>query len=158
MHILIKDTKMLDLNLPKPEAKIIHKNNTIYIWDIIRKKYIVLTPEEWVRQHFVHYLINSLHYPLGLLANEVEISLNKQKKRCDTVVYDKEGLAKMIIEYKSPNVTICQETFDQISRYNIVLKVDYLIVSNGINHFCCKVDYSNNQIFYLESIPEYEAL
>lgn len=149
---------MLDLNLPKLDAKIIQKNDATYIWDIIRKKYIMLTPEEWVRQHFVHYLIKELHFPYGLLANEIEISLNRQKKRCDTVVYDKQGLAKMIIEYKAPNINITQETFNQISRYNIVLKVDYLIVSNGLQHYCCKVDYINNKISYLKSIPLYEEL
>lgn len=149
---------MLQLNLPSAALKITRKENRDYIFDTLRKKYVALTPEEWVRQNFVHFLIRYKNYPVGLLANEVQISLNSTRKRCDTVLYNRNLTARMIIEYKAPSVNITQEVFDQITRYNIVLKVDYLIVTNGINHYCCKVDYRNNSYSFLRDIPEYSEL
>lgn len=149
---------MLQLNLPSAALKITKKENRDYVFDSLRKKYVALTPEEWVRQNFVNYLINHKNYPIGLLANEVQISLNSTRKRCDTVLYNRDLTAKMIIEYKAPSVNITQEVFNQITRYNIVLRVDYLIVTNGINHYCCKVDYRNNSYYFLRDIPEYSEL
>ena len=148
---------MLELNLPQFEVKI-KKADTIYIWDIIRKKYLVLTPEEWVRQHFVNYLIQEKGYPSSLIANEIQIKLNNQKRRCDTVIYDSTLSPIVIIEYKSPEVKITQNVFDQIVRYNIVLKVKYLIVSNGMEHYCCKMDYNTMKFEYLSEIPSYDVL
>lgn len=150
--------KMLQLNLPSAVLKITRKENRDYVFDTLRKKYVALTPEEWVRQNFVHFLIRYKNYPVGLLANEVQISLNSTRKRCDTVLYNRNLTARMIIEYKAPSVNITQEVFNQITRYNIVLKVDYLIVTNGINHYCCKVDYRNNSYSFLRDIPEYSEL
>lgn len=150
--------KMLQLNLPSAALKITRKENRDYVFDTLRKKYVALTPEEWVRQNFVHFLIRYKNYPVGLLANEVQISLNSTKKRCDTVLYNRNLTARMIIEYKAPSVNITQEVFNQITRYNIVLKVDYLIVTNGINHYCCRVDYRNNSYSFLRDIPEYSEL
>lgn len=149
---------MLQLNLPSAVLKITRKENRDYVFDTLRKKYVALTPEEWVRQNFVHFLIRYKNYPVGLLANEVQISLNSTRKRCDTVLYNRNLTARMIIEYKAPSVNITQEVFNQITRYNIVLKVDYLIVTNGINHYCCKVDYRNNSYSFLRDIPEYSEL
>lgn len=149
---------MLQLNLPSATLKITRKENRDYVFDTLRKKYVALTPEEWVRQNFVHFLIRYKNYPVGLLANEVQISLNSTRKRCDTVLYNRNLTARMIIEYKAPSVNITQEVFNQITRYNIVLKVDYLIVTNGINHYCCKVDYRNNSYSFLRDIPEYSEL
>lgn len=149
---------MLQLNLPSAALKITKKENRDYVFDTLRKKYVALTPEEWVRQNFVHFLIKYKNYPVGLLANEVQISLNSTRKRCDTVLYNRNLTARMIIEYKAPSVNITQEVFNQITRYNIVLKVDYLIVTNGINHYCCKVDYRNNSYSFLRDIPEYSEL
>lgn len=128
------------------------------IFDVIRRKYVALTPEEWVRQHFVHYLIEQLGYPQELLANEVEVSLNGTSKRCDTVLYDRDLQARMIVEYKAADVNISQKVFNQIMRYNMVLKVQYLIVSNGLEHYCCKLDYSNNSYEFLSEIPSYSSL
>lgn len=150
--------KMLQLNLPSAALKITRKENRDYVFDTLRKKYVALTPEEWVRQNFVHFLIRYKNYPVGLLANEVQISLNSTRKRCDTVLYNRNLTARMIIEYKAPSVNITQEVFNQITRYNIVLKVDYLIVTNGINHYCCRVDYRNNSYSFLRDIPEYSEL
>ena len=103
---------------------------------MLRKRYVALTPAEWVSQHFVHYLTDNKGYPKGLLANEIQLDLNGTKKRCDTVLYNKDLSAKLIVEYKAPHIEITQTVFDQITRYNMVLKVDYLIVSNGLNHSC----------------------
>lgn len=149
---------MLALNLPTFEVKIKEMGTKKTIFDILRRKYVALTPEEWVRQHFVHFLIEQRGYPKALLANEVEISLNGTSKRCDTVLYNRDLTAQMIVEYKAPEIRITQKVFDQITRYNMVLHVDYLIVSNGIDHYCCNMDYGNNTYRFLEQIPHYKEL
>lgn len=149
---------MLSLNLPSAPLKITDRNGKKYVFDVLRKKYVALTTEECVRQHFVHYLINGLGYPVGLLANEVSIKLNGTAKRCDTVLFSSSLSPRMIIEYKAPDVNISQQVFNQITRYNIVLKVDYLIVTNGMTHYCCKVDYETGRCIFLPSVPRYSDL
>lgn len=149
---------MLLLNLPSFEVKIVMKEGKRLIFDSIRKKYVALTPEEWVRQHFVHWLVAEKGYPASLIANEVQIQLNATRKRCDTVLYDTSLRARMIVEYKSPDVEITQQVFDQITRYNLVLKVDYLVVSNGLHHYCCRMDYEHGTYQFLPAIPEYSAM
>lgn len=149
---------MLSLNLPKIEVKIASNNGKYAIFDVLRRRYVALTPEEWVRQHFVHYLIHHKGYPQALMANEVQVMLNGTKKRCDTVLYRRDLSARMIIEYKAPDVEITQAVFDQITRYNMVLKVDYLVVSNGMQHYCCKLDYQTNSYVFLHDIPCYDSL
>jgi predicted type IV restriction endonuclease len=149
---------MLALNLPTFELKMKDDGTKKSIFDVIRRKYVALTPEEWVRQHFVHYLMEQLGYPQELLANEVEVSLNGMSRRCDTVLYNRDLEARMIVEYKAPSIPITQNVFNQIMRYNMVLHVDYLVVSNGIDHYCCKMDYSTNSYTFLTEIPKYEAL
>ena len=149
---------MLALNLPSFAVKIQQRNGKSLIFDPLRKKYVALTPEEWVRQHFTHFLTDHKGYPKGLLANEIQLDLNGTKKRCDTVLFNKDLSARMIVEYKAPHIAITQAVFDQITRYNMVLKVDYLIVSNGINHYCCKIDYQSMSYSFLPDIPSYTAL
>ena len=149
---------MSTLNLPGYDAKITAENGKRRIFDILRRTYVALTPEEWVRQHFINYLINAKGYPQSLMANETQIELNGMKLRCDTVVYDKNIMPKAIIEYKAPTVTITQNVFAQVARYNLVLKVDYLIVSNGIKHYCCKMDYAANSFTFLQDIPDYKEI
>ena len=149
---------MLSLNLPAFETKISLRDEKKVIFDVIRKRYVALTPEEWVRQHFVHFLIDHKQYPSALLANEVLLNLNGTKKRCDTVLYTRDLSAKMMIEYKAPHIEITQSVFEQITRYNMVLKVDYLIVSNGMQHFCCRMDYPSGKYIFLEDIPDYPQL
>lgn len=149
---------MMLLNLPKADIKIICKEEKHQVFDVIRRRYVALTPEEWVRQHFVHFLLNYKGYPQTLMANEVQIKLNKLSRRCDTVLYNRDLTARMIIEYKAPHVEITQAVFDQICRYNFVLKVDYLIVSNGMQHYCCKMDYVNNRYTFLKDVPLYSEL
>ena len=149
---------MLELNLPPYEKKITKKDDKAFILDVIRRQYVALTPEEWVRQHFVHFLIEHKGYPQSLMANEVQLKLNGMSRRCDTVVYDRALRPRVIIEYKAPSVSITQRVFEQICRYNIVLQVDYLIVSNGLAHYCCKVDYANRSYTFVEDIPEYSNI
>ena len=146
---------MLSLNLPPYATKIALRDGKNAIWDIIRRKYVALTPEEWVRQHFVHFLIEHKGYPVSLLANEVALTLNGTSRRCDTVLYDRTLSPRMIIEYKAPHIPITQKVFDQISRYNLVFRVDYLIVSNGLSHYCCRMDYASNSYQFLAEVPEY---
>ena len=146
---------MLSLNLPAFDTKITTRSGKDVIFDVIRKRYVALTPEEWVRQHFVHFLIYHKGYPQGLMANEVNLNLNGTAKRCDTVLYRKNLSAQMIIEYKAPSIPITQAAFDQITRYNMVLKVDYLIVSNGMDHYCCRMDYERQNYIFLQDIPNY---
>ncbi|HCO67133.1 MAG TPA: hypothetical protein DIT04_05160 [Dysgonomonas sp.] len=148
---------MLRLNLPEFHPKI-KKTDRLYIWDRIRRKYVALTPEEYVRQHFINYLITEKSYPEALIANETQIDLNHQKRRCDSVVYNNQLTPLVIIEYKAPDVKITQEVFNQIVNYNIVLKVKYLIVSNGIEHYCCRMDYSDMSYCYLDEIPDFSLL
>lgn len=149
---------MFELNLPHASFKITNKEGKKYIFDVLRRKYVSLTPEEWVRQHFTHFLMQVKGYPQGLLANEVQVCLNGTKKRCDTVLYNRQLHARMIVEYKAPTVPITQTVFDQITRYNWVLHVDYLVVSNGISHYCCKIDYVTGTYFFLPDIPAYQEL
>ncbi len=149
---------MYSLNLPKFDVKIQKSKTEVQIFDSLRQKFLVLTPEEWVRQHFVNYLISEKNYPKSLMANEASIKLNSMIRRCDTIVYNQQLDPIAICEYKNPKINITQETFDQIVRYNIVLRVKYLIVSNGLNHYCCKIDYENNSYEFLKEIPNYKDI
>jgi hypothetical protein len=146
------------LNLPAFDVKVTEKNRKRMIFDPLRRKYVALTPEEWVRQHFVNYLIVEKRYPKDLLGNEITLQLNATTKRCDTIVYDRFLTPLMIVEYKSPDVPIKRAVFDQICRYNTSLKVRFLIVSNGIRHFCCRIDYETQTYTFLEDIPFYDEL
>jgi hypothetical protein len=149
---------MYTLNLPQITPKTKNAEGRLQIHDPLRNKFVALTPEEWVRQNFVNYLINHKGYSPALMANEVQLTLNGMSRRCDTVLYTQALQPRMIIEYKAPHVKITQKVFDQICRYNIVMKVEYLIVSNGLQHFCCRVDYDNNSYAFLQEIPEYASL
>lgn len=149
---------MLELNLPSFDINVKKIGGKLSILDPLRRKFVALTPEEWVRQHFVNFLLREKGYPAALIANEIQIDLNKLKKRCDSVVYNRDLSPLMIIEYKAPDVEITQQVFDQIVRYNIVLKVKYLIVSNGLNHYCCIMDYGKQSFSYLSDIPNYTDL
>ena len=128
------------------------------VFDILRKKYICLTEEEFVRQAFVNWLISELKYPPSLMANEIGIKLNDTYKRCDTVVFTSKGDPLIIIEYKAPQVKISQTTFDQIVRYNMALNASFLIVSNGCVHYCCRIDSSNGTYSFLGEVPCYEKI
>ena len=149
---------MFRLNLPPYPIKIQEKGEKRQIFDFLRRKWVALTPEEWVRQHFTHYLVEQKGYPQSLLANEVELRIGEKRLRCDTLLYNKELRPRMIVEYKAPNIQIQQKTFDQIAAYNLLLKVDYLVVSNGLQHYCCKMDYDHQRYQFLETIPDYQNI
>ncbi len=149
---------METLNLPKTELKIAIKDDKQLVFDILRRKYVALTPEEWVRQHFVHHLIRDKGYPAECIGNEISLTLNGTRKRCDSVVYGRNAQPVMIIEYKSPQVEITQQVFEQISRYNIRLRVEWLIVSNGLQHYCCHIDYESGTYRFVEDIPAYNDI
>lgn len=150
---------MTPLNLPQYNINIqkAHDGTTL-IFDRLRNKFVALTPEEWVRQHFTSYLITHKNYPAGLMANEVALSLNGTSRRSDTVVYNSSAQPLVIIEYKAPHIKISQKTFDQIIRYNMVFQAPYLIVSNGLNHYCCHIDFSNRSYKFLPDIPTFEEI
>lgn len=149
---------MQSLNLPGFIPKIAEKDGKRTIFDPVRRRYVALTPEEWVRQHFVHYLIEAKGYPKELVANEVQVKLNGTSKRCDTVVYNRFLEPSAIVEYKAPHIGITRAVFDQIARYNMVLRVRYLIVTNGMNHYACRIDYETRSYVFLENIPSYKEL
>ncbi|MCF6296538.1 MAG: type I restriction enzyme HsdR N-terminal domain-containing protein [Flavobacteriaceae bacterium] len=146
---------MVNLNLPRYSFKIKNKENKLYIFDIIRKKNIVLTPEEWVRQHLIHYLIEAKNYPKSLIAIEKQLKINNLIKRTDILVFDNLGQPSIIVECKAPSIKISQDTFDQIARYNLKLQAKYLIVTNGLQHFYCKMDHEKMQYDFLKEIPNY---
>lgn len=156
--VLKAKIQMHNLNLPSFNTKIRKKGEVLEIFDPLRKKYVMLTPEEWVRQHFVHYLISEKQFPASLIANEAGIKLNSLSRRCDTVVYNRQLIPVMIVEYKRPDISITQEVFDQITRYNSVLKVPYIIVSNGLKHHCCRMDYQQQSYHYLTEVPLYRQI
>ena len=149
---------MFRLNLPQYEIKISEKDGKRMIFDFLRRKYVALTPEEWVRQHFTHYLVEHKGYPKGLLGNEIELQIGDKRLRCDSILYNKVAQPQMIIEYKAPTVPLQQKVFDQISAYNLLLRVDYLVISNGMEHYCCKMDYEHQKYLFLQEIPDYEKL
>ncbi len=150
---------MQHLNLPEYQFNIKKKGNDgLVILDTLRKRWVALTPEEWVRQNFVRYLIEDREFPAALMNNEISLTQNGIKRRCDTLVADRQGLPLVIVEYKAPTIEISQKTFDQIVRYNMVLRAQYLIVTNGMRHYCCKIDYENNSYAFLQEIPPYNVL
>ena len=146
---------MTNLNLPTYSFKIKSKENILYIFDILRKKNVVLTPEEWVRQNYIQFLISEKKYPKSLIAIEKQLKVNNLIKRTDILIFDKNGLPNIIVECKSPKVKITQDVFDQIARYNLKLQAKYLIVTNGIQHFYCQMDHQQMKYDFLKEIPNY---
>lgn len=149
---------MQELNLPKYEFRLKKEEGQVCIFDQIRKKYVVLNPEEWVRQHFVNFLIYEKQVPSGLIMLEKNLVYNKMNRRPDIVAHDRQGKPLFIVECKAPEVKISQDTFDQIVRYNSVLRVPYLIVTNGLNHYCCRMDYEHSTYNFLADIPAYDKM
>ena len=146
------------LNLPPVPLKIREEEGFTKVFDPIRGKWVVLTPEEWVRQHFTAWLASEYHYPASLISNEIGIEVNGTRKRCDTVVFSNDGSPRIIVEYKAPEIKVTQDVFDQIVRYNMTLHADYLVVSNGLNHYCCRIDYKANSYHFIPQIPDYRSL
>ncbi|MDD7224895.1 MAG: type I restriction enzyme HsdR N-terminal domain-containing protein [Prevotella sp.] len=149
---------MQELNLPRYEISVKRNGERLTIFDFLRRRHVALTPEEWVRQHFVHFLVEHKGYPKGLLANEVELSVGEKNLRCDSILYDPSLKPRMIVEYKAPSVVVTQKVFQQIATYNLLLHVDYLVVSNGLTHYCVKMDYDNQKYLFLDDLPDYKNL
>jgi hypothetical protein len=146
---------MQTLNLPIYKFRIKSNENKLFIFDILRKKYVSLTPEEWVRQHFVHYLIEEKNYPISLIGVEKKLTINGLTKRTDILVFNTYGEPHIIVECKAPTIKINQATFDQIARYNLKLQANYLIVTNGLDHFYCTMDFKNEHYQFLKDIPNF---
>jgi hypothetical protein len=147
---------MQPLNLPDFECDIQQNNGFTTIFDGLRKKYVVLTPEEWVRQNFVNYMVTHLKYPKSLIKLEKGHAFNTLKKRSDIIVYDREGAAFMLIECKASHVKIEQKVFVQASVYNKTVKAKYLVITNGMQHFCCRIDREANSYKFMDELPVFE--
>jgi hypothetical protein len=146
---------MQQLSFPTYPLKIKSKENNYVIFDIIRKKYVLLTPEEWVRQHCLHYLISNKNYPVSLIAVEKKIIVNALTKRTDIVAFNLLGEPELIVECKAPSIKISQETFDQIARYNLKLKANYLMVTNGLTHYFCILNTQDEKYIFLNDLPNF---
>ena len=148
---------MQQLNFPSYSFRFKNSENKVSIFDAIRKKFIILTPEEWVRQHVVQYLMTEKNYPQSLLNVEKVLQVNGLRKRYDIVVYNSDGTIHILIECKAPEVTISQNTFDQIAQYNMTLQSNYLMVTNGLNHYFCQMDFENEKYQFLTELPNYQS-
>ena len=142
------------LNFPEFEFKNKLVNGSMQIFDCVRKSYFVLTPEEWVRQHVIHYLNNYKNYPFALMQVEKLIKYNNLNTRADLIISDRNLSPTILVECKAPEVKINKNAFDQIAKYNFSLKAKYLYVTNGLTHYCCSINYNNGNIVYLKDIPE----
>jgi hypothetical protein len=144
-----------ELSLPPYSFKITGEPGSEMIFDQVRRRFVRLTPEEWVRQNFIQYLVSEGDYPLGLIGVEIAFSINRLKRRVDMLIHDRTGKPVMIVECKSPDVQLSDEVFEQIATYNIRFRVPYLVVTNGIIHYACRMDFDNNRPVYLNVIPQY---
>lgn len=151
------------LNIPRLEIPIQRHSTSDSggrdrVYDPLRKKWVALTPEEWVRQHFIRWMINQYGYPPTMMANEYALNCNGRMRRCDTIVFTPRLMPLLIVEYKAPEINITQKVFDQIVRYNMECRANCLIVSNGLSHFCCVIDYAKPGYSFLTTVPDYTGL
>lgn len=149
---------MQALNLPDAALRTRRKGEKMEVFDRIRKKFVALTPEEWVRQHFIHYLTGHRNVPDSLIAVEASLNYNRLKKRSDIVVYGNDGAPRLIVECKAPEVPVTQAVFDQVAMYNMTLKVPFLAVTNGMEHFACYIDHEKKKYYFLKEMPDYKDL
>ena len=146
---------MQALNFSAYDFRFKNSENKVHIFDVIRKKFVILQPEEWVRQHVVHFLISDKKYPKSLINVEKQLTVNATKKRYDVVVFRSDGSIVLLVECKAPTITINQNVFDQIARYNMLLNASYLMVTNGLQHYYCEIDYTAEKYRFLETIPDF---
>ena len=149
---------MQNLNFPSFEFKIRTINYRQEIYDPVRHKYVVLTPEEWVRQHLILYLSLVKKFPLSVMGVEKQLMLNKQPKRFDLVIFSRNGSPYLLVECKAPGVEITEKAFDQAARYNMLLKAEYFFITNGLDHYTCRIDYENKQYIFIEDIPQFDEI
>ncbi len=148
---------MQQLNFPKYDFRFKQTEGNVSIFDVIRKRFIILTPEEWVRQNVVTYLIRDKNYPKSLINVEKVIKVGPTTKRYDIVVYKSDGTIELLVECKAPEIKISQNTFDQIARYNFVMRSQFLMVTNGLNHYYCKMDYQDEKYIFISEISDYKT-
>jgi len=146
---------MQPLNFPAYDFRFKNSENKVHIFDEIRKKFVVLHPEEWVRQHTLQFLIHQKKYPKSHINVEKQLTINSLKKRYDIVIFDTTGAITLLVECKAPTIKITQDAFDQIARYNMQLNAHYLMVTNGMDHYYCKMDYTAEKYRFLEHIPDF---
>ena len=146
---------MQKLNFQQYDFRFKNSENKVSIFDEIRKKFIILTPEEWVRQHVIRFLLEEKNYPKSLINVEKVLKVNGLKKRYDAVVFNSAGQIQVLVECKAPDVKITQATFDQIARYNMTMNAAFLMVTNGLNHYFCQMDFENEKYIFLPQLPEY---
>ena len=144
------------LNLPAYDCKLKQIDEKLYIFDLLRRKYIRLTPEEWVRQHIVNLLVSHYQYPKALIRCEGGVTLNKLQKRTDLLTFDRDGRPFLLVECKATHVPLNQGIFDQLARYNHVHRAPFVVVTNGLTHYCCSVDFATETLTYLEDFPRFE--
>lgn len=149
---------IVPLNLPQAKLKLTREQGQLFVWCVVRKKKLVLTPEEWVRQHVIHFLIAEKNVPLGLIASELNIQIHQLNRRCDVVVFGKDQQPKLVIECKAPEIELSANTMHQIAHYNLKLSVDYLWITNGIQHGMFKINRTTNSIEVLEELPTFETI
>jgi len=149
---------MRKLNLPEYDFRYRTEDGISKVLDVYRKRFVVLTPEEEVRQRFARYLVEEKGYPAALILTEYALTLNKMSRRCDILVHKPAGSPAVLVECKAPEVKITQAVFDQAARYNLVFKVKYLMVTNGLKHYCCEIDFETEKVSFLKEIPAYEAI
>ena len=149
---------MYELNLPTYDFRVKKENGQVVIFDDIRKKFIALTPEEWVRQHIIHFLMEQKHYPASLMNVEVAMKINTMYRRADVVCYNSQANVLLVVECKAPQVKISQLVFEQIAQYNTLLKSRYLLVTNGLQHFICEINHEEKSYKFLQEIPDYNDL
>ncbi len=148
---------MQKLNFQLYNFRFKNSENKVSIFDEIRKKFIILTPEEWVRQHVVQFLLEDKKYPKSLINVEKVLKVNGLRKRYDVVVFNPDGSIYILIECKAPEIKIAQTTFDQIARYNMTMNAQYLMVTNGLNHYFCQMDYENEKYEFLRALPDFDS-
>lgn len=159
MHLhLQRYEKMLELNLPKYDFKLKKSEKGLKIFDAWRCRWVTLTPEEWVRQHFLHFMEDHLGYPHGLMAVETAINVNGTSKRCDAVVYGRDMKPLVLVEFKRPDVVLTQKVFDQVAVYNTQLGVRYFLISNGLQHYACAVDAASGRYCFFQTLPTFSVL
>jgi hypothetical protein len=146
------------LNLPSYSFRTRQEADKTYIFDEIRKKYLLLTPEEWVRQNFIRYLTGEKNFPAALMIIERGLKVNGNPFRADLLICDRMGAPLLVVEFKAPAIRISQAAFDQIARYNMRYRVPYLIVSNGLSHFCCKIDFLSESYMFLNKVPDFKDI
>ncbi|MCX6218086.1 type I restriction enzyme HsdR N-terminal domain-containing protein [Spirosoma sp.] len=146
---------MVALNLPVFDCKIKQVEGKPYIFDSLRRKYVRLSPEEWVRQHIVNLLLTHYGYPKALIRTEGGLVLNQTQKRTDVVVFDRQGQPFLVVECKAPHIPLTQSVFDQIARYNHVHKAPFVVISNGLTHYCCGIDHTTADIRFLDDFPAF---